>query len=569
MSSRCNLTRALLLIVATVALVCPVHATQTTKQLANGVTLTQDINTTPGSELVVDVVTVDPKAPGVSLKAALGQDVVYVDEPTQGREAIASLTGRRGALIGINGDFFPFTGDPAGLCVIDGELVSEPAFHRVIIGVKRDGTIVFDNPEFQAKLTLANGMGRQIDGINRERKTNELVAFTPIYGSGSARKFPANEVVLACDDLPLRPGKPVHAVVTDVKTNSANTPIPAGCMVLSAGGPAGRFLGENLKKDDRVTIQFDVKSANSTDWMQIDQAITGAPWLVKNGKVFIDNVAESRNKAFVNDMHPRSAVGTTADGKLLIVAVDGRQPGISKGISLPDLAALMKKYGAVNAINLDGGGSTTLSYRGILINSPSGGDQRPVADALLVFAAPTSPDIANLKVTGPTDGVPVRKGAQLSVTCGDNAQPATKEQLDQIVWGTVKGNGFVNQQGYLIPTSLKHVSPVVMSGQQSATLSVSTTAGAPAKLDAKVAPDANDATKFVITVTISDADNNPCAAKPVALVVVGGKTDSPSGVTDSKGQFSAPVTWDAGAGEQTVKVTSGALTATASLPAKQ
>lgn len=566
MSSRLKLTRALLLVAAIAVLACPVFATQTAKQLAPGVILIQDINTTPGAELIVNVVTVDTKTPGVSLKAALGQDVVYVDEPTKGRETISSLTGRRGALIGTNADFFPFTGDPEGICIIDGELVSEPGHHRAVLGIKKDGTLVFDSPTFEAKLTLANGTGRQIDGVNRERKTNELVAFTAAFGTGSARTNPANEVVLTCENLPLRPGKPVSAVVTEVKTQSANTPIPEAGMVLSAGGPAGGFLGASLKKDDKVTIQFDIKSANNTDWTEIDQAVTGGSWLLKDGKVFIDNAVTGFNKGFVNGLNPRSAVGLTADGKLLIMAVDGRQAGLSRGVSLPDLAALMQKYGAVNAINLDGGGSTTLSYRGMLLNSPSGGDLRPVANGLLVFATPSSPDIPKLNVTGPTDGVPVRKGAQLSVTCGDNAQPATKEQLDQIVWGTVKGNGFVNQQGYLIPTSLKRVSAKVMSGQQSATLDVNAVAGAPAKLDAKMVSDGTDTTKAVVTVTVSDANNDPCAAKPVTLVVTGGKTDTPSGVTDAKGQFSATITWDAGAAEQTVNVTSGELTATATLP---
>lgn len=565
MFSRLKLTRALLLVAAIAVLACPVFATQTTKQLAPGVTLYQEINTTAGAELVVNSITIDTRADGVSIKAALGKDVVYVADPYEGRETISAMTERRNALVGMNADFFPFTGDPLGVCVIDGELVSEPSARHAVVAVLKDGTCVFDNPTWEANLTLPSGVGRQIDGIDRNRNNNELIVYTGMFDSCTRSKFKATEVICKSADLPVQCGKTINLTVVEVRTDAVNTPIPKDGVVLSAGGPAASFLKENLKPDDKLTIKLDVKSAGNVDWTQVQQAVGGRPRILKDGKEHIDLAYEKVGASFSTTRHPRSAVGITADGKLMLVTVDGRQ-SVSRGISLSDLAALMKRLGAVDAINLDGGGSTTLSYRGMLLNSPSGGDLRPVANGLLVFAAPSSPDIPKLNVTGPTDGVPVRKGAQLSVTCGDNAQPATKEQLDQIVWGTVKGNGFVNQQGYLIPTSLKRVSAKVMSGQQSATLDVNAVAGAPAKLDAKMVSDGTDTTKAVVTVTVSDANNDPCAAKPVTLVVTGGKTDTPSGVTDAKGQFSATITWDAGAAEQTVNVTSGELTATATLP---
>lgn len=246
------------------ALACPALATQTTKQLASGVTLFQEITTASGSELIVNSVAADLKVPGVSVKAAIGQDVVWVKEPTEGRENISDLTGRKNAVIGINADFFPFTGDPLGLCIIDGELVSEPS-RRVAIGISKEGRVVFDNLTFDASLTLTSGVSRQIDGIDRERKTNQVVLFTPTYGALTPSKYKGTEVVMTTQDLPVKIGKPVTGTVTQVLTDAAGTAIPAGGMVLSAGGPAASFLAANLKPGDKVTVQFNVKSANGID----------------------------------------------------------------------------------------------------------------------------------------------------------------------------------------------------------------------------------------------------------------------------------------------------------------
>jgi hypothetical protein len=153
------------------ALACPAFSLQVTKQLAPGVSLVQDIDTNRGSALIVNVVSVDLANPAVSLKAAIGEDVVYVKDPVEGREAISSLTARTGALIGVNADFFPFTGDPLGTCIINGELISEPGSNRATLAIRGDHTAFFDTPRSEASLTLTNGISRQIDGINRARET--------------------------------------------------------------------------------------------------------------------------------------------------------------------------------------------------------------------------------------------------------------------------------------------------------------------------------------------------------------------------------------------------------------
>ena len=111
--------------------------------------------------------------------------------------------------------------------------------------------------------------------------------------------------------------------------------------------------------------------------------------MIKNGRVEITNAAEKILPAFVSDFHPRTAIARLKSGQILLVAVDGRQPGVSAGMSLTMLADLLIEFGAVEAINLDGGGSTTMVIRNKLVNKPSDATgERPVSDAILVFPRP-------------------------------------------------------------------------------------------------------------------------------------------------------------------------------------
>lgn len=111
----------------------------------------------------------------------------------------------------------------------------------------------------------------------------------------------------------------------------------------------------------------------------------GGPVLVRNGKP-----GDRANESFTLDQtghrHPRSAVGQLANGRIILVAVDGRQRGYSVGMTSFELALLMVRLGAVSASGLDGGGSTTMAFEGALLNRPSDpAGERAVAESLNVF----------------------------------------------------------------------------------------------------------------------------------------------------------------------------------------
>ncbi len=543
----------------------PAWCTYTSRQLAPGITFAQDICTDAQSALITNVITVDPSAPGVAIKAAIGQDVVLANDWRKGREAISQLTKRKGALVGVNADFFPFTGDPLGVCIADGQLISEPALGRVALGVLGNKALFIDNPRFSAAVTLARGVSRQIDGVNRVRETNQLIAYTDVFGDTTHNKYPATDIVCSSPDLPIRAGKTVNLTVTDVRLNAADTAIPKGGMVLSAGGPAGYFLKENLKPGDTLTARFDIKSASCYDWSLVEQAVGGGPWLVKQGKPCIDAADEGFSTHFVNTCHPRTAVGITSGGKLLIVTVDGRQ-FISGGISLPALANLMIGLGAVNAINLDGGGSTTLSVRGLLVNSVSDSEERLVADALLVYGSiEPIPELPGLAIAGITPEVVSGQGALLSLVSGDDAKPLTPEQSARVVWGTTNTVGFVNQMGYFTPGKTRKGMVSAIYGSQVVSFAVNVIPGPPSKVAAVLEPDKQNPLRAALSVTVADANSNLLAGKEVLPNVVGGKPDLDTGVTNDKGVFSTGITWDPAAADRRAAALAGSVSAEAVL----
>jgi exopolysaccharide biosynthesis protein len=118
---------------------------------------------------------------------------------------------------------------------------------------------------------------------------------------------------------------------------------------------------------------------------RVRDALAAGPALVVRGEARVMADQEAFFGSYLRDYHPRTAAGRTADGALILMVVDGRQPE-SRGVTLEELATLTAESGAVEALNLDGGGSSTLVVNGALVNRPAGGTaERQVMSALLTF----------------------------------------------------------------------------------------------------------------------------------------------------------------------------------------
>jgi hypothetical protein len=168
-------------------------------------------------------------------------------------------------------------------------------------------------------------------------------------------------------------------VITTVQDMS-RVPVGRTQMVLSATGKSIEKL-QFLAKGESITIKM---QTGGLDWAKAKNVVGGGPVIVSGGKPIQAWDAEDFNAEFASKRHPRSAIGSTKDGDVWLVIVEGRQ-ALSVGATIDELAQIMVKLGCVDALNLDGGGSSELALAGMVVNRPSDGSERPIANSILVF----------------------------------------------------------------------------------------------------------------------------------------------------------------------------------------
>lgn len=412
------------------------------KRIAPNVVLFQEIWKDP--PLVVQGLRITP-ARSVELRATLGEDTVMSSSSLRGRELTSRTVWRHRALAGINADFFPYTGDPLGLCIVSGELVSEPFPNRPGVGWIPTGRIVMGAPTLNAEILLPNGTKLPLLGLNRPAKANDdTVLNTAFYGATAQAESQGVAVILEGLTRPIRVGAEASAVVREVR-NASSAPIPFAGGVLFATGTYAEPLSA-LQPGERIRFHVDLAGERGEEWRDVQEAVAGGPWLVRRNRPLTVQEMEQagfQRANFIERRHPRTAVGRTASGEILWVTVDGRQPH-SQGATLPELAELMRRYGAVEAINLDGGGSTTLVVRNLIVNSPSDGTERPVSNAWLVFDNSTRPLPPKHTYTVEPEMVNLKVGEQVRFRVFRGKEPISTWE---VVWGVSGGVGFVDQWG--------------------------------------------------------------------------------------------------------------------------
>ncbi|MGZ4962499.1 MAG: phosphodiester glycosidase family protein [Limisphaerales bacterium] len=286
----------------------------------------------------------------------------------------------------VNGDFFlikkePYQGDPRGLQILEGELVSSP-WHDVAFWMDSTGKPHMDRVKPNFKVTLPQS--KTIDvGFNETRADDKATLLTPTLGP-STRTSNGVEVVLQSNStsewLPVHTGEKISAKVAEVH-NSGNTALRPDTMVLSLGPKLAQRL-PTLSTGDDVNITLSV----TPDLTGIRTALGGGPALVRNGHNL--HQLTSGKADHLRERNPRTAIGWN-DHEFLMVVVDGRKPDLSVGMTFPELAALMVRLGCKEAMNLDGGGSTTMWLNGKVINHPSEkGVLRHVANTLVLLQSP-------------------------------------------------------------------------------------------------------------------------------------------------------------------------------------
>jgi hypothetical protein len=320
----------------------------------------------------------DRRQSGLESRVALGREVVPGLAPTS-RAALRLAGAERQPVAAINGDFFTMTGPgqgaTVGLCVRDGELLGLP-FGRPAFAVLADGNLRIGTVQATATLLPPDAEALPVARVNNTRGPQVLVLYSPAWGESTHTGPDGVEVALrfvepgvTCLRLPQQTLVEVVAMPELAKGNLA---IPRDGLVLSAHGTWARQVAA-LRPGTRLALHLKADPAEP-----VQQAIGGSAVLVRDGAVaYVAKPNEPR--------HPRSALGFD-QRQAVAVVVDGRRPGHSIGMTLPELAALLKGLGCREGLNLDGGGSSTCWVRGKVVNRPSDGSERAVANALALVS---------------------------------------------------------------------------------------------------------------------------------------------------------------------------------------
>lgn len=351
----------------------------------------------------VNVLTLDPRRFQGSVTAEHGPDLEHP-------EATSELAAD--ALAGVNGGFFVYgaahgaPGDPAGVAAYNGKILSESVGDRPALVIDhRSGRARVERLRWEGT-AAAGGTRLTLDGVNRVpgkirncggledsptdapvhdvtcTDTDELVAFTPEFGA-STPEGDGLEVVLD------------HAGRVVEVREQRGTALAAGQRSLQATGEAVAALralaaAPSAIRVDQRYVQEDGRTLRMTPHTQV---LNGGPELVRDGALHVtaarDGMVQPADPGaqygWTHQRNPRTIAGVDAQGRLLVVTVDGRQED-SWGMSVAEAADLARRLGMVDAVNLDGGGSTTMVVGGELVNAPSGATERAVGDAL-VFRA--------------------------------------------------------------------------------------------------------------------------------------------------------------------------------------
>ena len=370
----------------------------------------------------VTMLVVDPDRFDGSMRSELATEEVF------GRETTSAMADRYDAIAAVNGGFFTIDGtrdvpgpwlegtdgDLGGIGVRDGDVLSETVADRpALVLPDAGGTADVRRVVTELSLTTPDGATREVTGLNR---TPGLVTNCGGVGNvypvtGAQHDYTCGNhdelVVLGSEygaPLPTGEGFQVRldrsGVVTEVAASRGGAEPAGATRAVQATGTEAAWLADHAQVGQRLVLRervVDAESGESVPLRPDTSMVNGGPLLVDDGSVALEPVRDGWSPAAIDGhpradfywrwyvrRNPRTAAGVLPDGRVVFVQVDGRQPGRSVGLSITETARLLDALGAVEAVNLDGGGSSAVATRDGLVNTPSDPVERPVADALVL-----------------------------------------------------------------------------------------------------------------------------------------------------------------------------------------
>ncbi len=281
-----------------------------------------------------------------------------------GRTTVSRMSDEVDAVAAINSNYFALSGEILGMLRMDGTIVGTTYFTRSALGVKKDGAPFVDQVYYSGKVTIGK-KSAYVSGVNAERGEDTLIIYNRAYDVRTNTNQYGKEFVV-------QDGK-----VT--KINQGNSIIPEKGYVISVHGTVKNTFSR-VRVGDKVTLEEDLGPA----FQDVPTIVGAGPTLVEDGKIMVTADEEEFPDDIARGRAPRSGVAVLPNRHVLLAVVDGRQEA-SIGATLTEFAELFVKYGAREAVNFDGGGSSAMVVGGKLLNSPSDGEERRVGSALAVM----------------------------------------------------------------------------------------------------------------------------------------------------------------------------------------
>ncbi len=276
------------------------------------------------------------------------------------RSKISNIAQREHAIAAINGGYFkPQTGVPLGTLMINKKVYTGPIYDRVALGIFDNG---YGMARVQLKANLLNNKNEiKVDNVNQPRmlSTHTLV-YTPDWGNNSPF-CPKYGKAIAVENG------------TVIAESYGSLSIPENGFVVVAPEKIINQIDKSKK------LKLNIKM--NPEWNGVNHIIGGGPYLIKNNEIYVDMTAQKLSA--IGGRNPRTAIGYTKDNHLIMMTADGRE-GSSIGLTLYELAELMKEFGCINAMNLDGGGSTVMYVNGYVVNKPAMQGGIPLSHTLTI-----------------------------------------------------------------------------------------------------------------------------------------------------------------------------------------
>ena len=344
---------------------------KSTRIIRRGLTFTKMVDSFGPNR--IKVLEVDPATD-------LTLDVALANNKLPGRETTSSMADRKGAIAAVNGNFGNDWGRPLGLLAEDARLHASAIAPGAAFAWSQDESAAFVGwPKLDVMArNETSGARWRVRDWNAEYPTG-IAGYTKAGGrrvrppsSGcSVRLAPQGKLRWNAGRIGV--GRPY--VVDRQVCGERLLPFDGVVLAADRGTDGGRRLAA-ANRGEAVTLSW------SLGWPGVVDAIGGNPVLVREGRVTAEPCGD-----YVCNRHPRTGIGVTAEGHILLVVVDGRRSE-SIGLEIVEFARLFRRLGAVSAMNLDGGGSSTMVVKGRVVNTPSDGSERAVVSSVLVLPGP-------------------------------------------------------------------------------------------------------------------------------------------------------------------------------------